>query len=669
MKKIISLCSATATLLSVIPVSFAESAPMPEMKIDVENIEMPSVAESLDIDIYSASGGVSLFSVSDTENPTVSSAEQAELSGSVEGGTISSDGKSVEFENGESVSVYTLTIDPGDYAIDGFCVSCSYGDESVIRDFSIPKITGGAATVSIIVNRPEASIGIGSLKSNGKDAFNGKGIPYTYEIVEGNAENWILGDDGHSIEEYIGPTVDTLVIPNMIDGKTIFSVQNVTRIGNGEIGTLFGECVITDNGISVSEKAKSVEISDGIQMLGTFLFAGCDFLEGEIDIPSTVRLIGPYAFYYCSGLSGDLDLSGCAVLYPYTFCGCSSLTGELILPQGISSVPEGIFTECPLTGELNIPEGVTEIGAYAFAMNSSQSSGFSSITLPSTLKSIGAVAFQNRNTISNSLELPEGLNHIGDFAFDHCNKLSNTSVTIPSTVSVIGGDLAVVKGEGEKNTGYGGHVFYDAFRSSTEFKVGAGSAYFKAVDGVLLSSDGKRIVSYPAGKADTSYIIPEGVTQIDEMAFGHSKVKEITLPDSFVFSTTVPENIINQTGNNFAVAMYVYNACERVLIKDTNENYKSADGVVYSKDGKVLWYVPVKRSSVAIEEGCTTVKSGAFYCRSGSVSWESVTIPASVTNIEQNALDMLNNSGVSVTVDSENSVYTVNSNGKVVKKQ
>lgn len=665
MKKTAMLLSALM-LVSSAKISFAESVNVGRPEINIENIEMPEVSEALDMEILSAGQGYSFFSL-DNVNPTVTSAQQAVLTGSVEGGTIASDGKSVEFENGESVSVYTLSIDPGDYTIDGFCVSCSDGDESLIKDFNIPAITDGEVTVNIIVNRPEVSIGIGTLKSNGKDSFNGKGVPYSYEIVEGNASDWRLSDDGHTIEEYVGEAVDTLVIPNMIGGKTIFSVQNVTLIEEGKIGTLFGECTITDNGFSISQKANSIEISEGIQLLGTFLFAGCEFLEGEIDIPQTVRLIGPYAYYCCSGLTGDVDLSGCTALYPYTFCGCSSLDGELILPQGITSVPQGIFIECPFSGTLEIPEGVTEIAPYAFAMNSSRTSGFTAIELPSTLKTIGAVAFQYRSTFNNSLELSEGLTHIGDFAFDHCNKLTNTSLVIPSTVETIGGDLAVVKGEGETNTGYGGHVFYDAFRSSTAFEITNGEN-FKAVDGVLMLADGKRLVAYPSGKTDTSYTIPEGVTQIDEMAFGYSKAAEIVLPDSFVFSTEVPENIINQTGNNFAVAMYVYNSCKNVCVNDTNPNYKSVDGIVYSKDGTELWYVPVKRSSVEIEDGCTTIKSGAFYCRSGSVSWESVTIPSSVTDIEQNALDMLNNSGVTITVSSENSVYEVNSSGKVVKK-
>lgn len=657
-KKVLILTAAVLTAASVY--ASAESLPAASLvkNTEIEGVVIPQVSDFLDIDTYTPTFFVSL------ENPSASAIEQAELSGAVSGGEISSDGSYVSYENGETASVYTLTINPGDYAIDGFCVSCTYENESVLKDFSLPSITGGEAEVNIIINRPEATIKLGTLKTGGKDAFNGAGVPYAFDIVEGDVSDWRVNADGHTIEEYIGEDTDTLVIPNMINGKIILSVQNETLLGEGKIGTLFGE-YNAQTGIDVP--VKSIEISDGIQILGTFLFYQCSELTGDIDIPHTVRAVGPYAFAGCSGLTGDLDLSGCSALYTRSFAGCKGLNGTLTLPN-VTSIPAGIFIDCPFSGKLEIPEGVKSIGDYAFAMNNSSTDGFSNITLPSTLKSIGAVAFQHRDGMENKLVLPDGLLHIGDFAFNHCTKFINTSVTIPSTVTTIGGDAAIAQGTGEENTGYGGHVFYDSFYNNTAFVV-EGDGVFCANNGVLMSSDGTRIVTYPMAKTDESYVIPEGVTQIDEMAFGRTKVKSITLPDSFVFSTTVPENIINQSGNNFAVAMYVYNNCGEVLTKDTNPNYKSVDGIVYSKDGTELWYVPTMRGAVTVADGCTTIKNGAFFC-SGSptyTKWDSVTIPASVTEIEENSLKFLNSSGATLVVDEGNAVYTV-SNGKIVKK-
>ena len=67
----------------------------------------------------------------------------------------------------------------------------------------------------------------------------------------------------------------------IINGKIILSVQNGALLNEGKVGTLFGE-YNEQTGIDVP--AKSVDISDGIQILGTFLFYGCDELSGDIDI-------------------------------------------------------------------------------------------------------------------------------------------------------------------------------------------------------------------------------------------------------------------------------------------------------------------------------------------------------------------------------------------------
>ena len=657
-KKVLILTAAVFTAASVY--ASAESYPVAELmkNPDVNGVEIPQVSDFLDIDEYIPT----LFVTA--QNPSATAVEKAMLSGEVENGKISADGGHVGYDNGETASVYTLTINPGDYTIDGFCVSCTAGDESMIKDFRLPAITGGDVEVNLVVNRPDAVIKLGTLKTNGKDAFNGNGIPYAFEIVEGEASDWRVSSDGHTIEEYIGDEVDTLVIPNMIDGKIILSVQNETLLDEGKVGTLFGE-YNEKTGIDVP--AKTVEISDGIQILGSFLFYRCSDLSGDIDIPYTVRAIGPYAFAGCEGLSGDVDLSYCSALYPYSFAGCKNLKGTLTLPA-VASIPSGIFVDCPLSGVLEIPEGVTSIGDYAFAMNNSGKDGINAVALPSTLKVIGAVAFQHRDASTDELVLPAGLLYIGDFAFNHCTGFSNTKVEIPSTVKVIGGDLAIAKGEGTKNTGYGGHVLYDSFYNNEEFVVN-GNGAFCAIDGVLMSRDGTRIVTYPMAKVDESYVIPEGVTQIDEMAFGRTKVKTVTLPDSFVFSTTVPENIINKEGNNFAVAMYIYNNCREVLTKETNPSYKSIDGTVYSKDGTELWYVPTMHGEVTVADGCTTIKNGAFFCSGSPVytKWGTVTIPASVTEIEENSLVYLNKSRATIIVDEDNPVYTV-TNGKIAKK-
>ncbi len=461
-----------------------------------------------------------------------------------------------------------------------------------------------------------------------------------------------------------------------------------------------------------------VPVSSKTTLLGNAAFYGCEKMTGSVDLSGVKALGGLYTFLGCASLDGTLTLANVGVVPDYMFYGCSGLNGALVIPErvkeigvlafGLTDTPPGnggfaslslppelesigaaafqyqskitgeltlpasvayigdfAFADCRgLCGALVIPEGVAEIGDFTFGLNGAPTGngGFTSLSLPSTLKRIGFAAFQYQSRIKNELILPEGLEHIGDFAFNHCAGFANTSLQLPSSLETIGGDYNV-----SENTGYGCHVFYDSFKKVTEFV--AGGDNFKSYDGVLCSADMKRIVAYPPAKADAEYRIPEGVEQTDEMAFGYSKIKDVYLPDSYAVSEEVPQNVINDMANNLAVSFYHYNSIENVYVSDTNENYISADGVLYSKDMKELWYVPTKKTgTVIIPEGVETIRQGAFYIESasGGETYTGVYIPASVTHIAEKTIAAINKK-LEVTVSPENEFYEA-VNGKLVPK-
>lgn len=47
-------------------------------------------------------------------------------------------------------------------------------------------------------------------------------------------------------------------------------------------------------------------------------------------------------------------------------------------------------------------------------------------------------------------------------------------------------------------------------------------------------------------------------------------------------------------------------------VMENDPNYKSINGVIYSKDGKKLIRIPSRRKEVKVEQGCETVESSAF---------------------------------------------------------
>ncbi|MBR1955184.1 MAG: leucine-rich repeat domain-containing protein [Clostridia bacterium] len=115
----------------------------------------------------------------------------------------------------------------------------------------------------------------------------------------------------------------------------------------------------------------------------------------------------------------------------------------------------------------------------------------------------------------------------------------------------------------------------------------------------------------------TSIKIPASVTTIGKEAFyGCKSLKSITIPASV---TTIGENAFANCP-----------ALERITVSGQNQNYKSIDGDLYTKDGTTLIKHTAKKvqDSFKIPSGVTTVCTTAF-----DVSPKSVTVPASVTTL------------------------------------
>ena len=116
-----------------------------------------------------------------------------------------------------------------------------------------------------------------------------------------------------------------------------------------------------------------------------------------------------------------------------------------------------------------------------------------------------------------------------------------------------------------------------------------------------------------------NFIIPESVTSILGEAFCNcNKLKSIYIPDSVV-----------------SIAYNAFSLCDslsEINVGNNNPNYKSIDGVLFSKDLKELIQYPLgnKRSTYKIPNSVTVIDSYAFYeCKSLST----VEIPNSVSTI------------------------------------
>ena len=109
-------------------------------------------------------------------------------------------------------------------------------------------------------------------------------------------------------------------------------------------------------------------------------------------------------------------------------------TDPLVFPTGFIDALAAIggggdinaFIDRSIT-EVNIPEGVTKIGDFAFR----SCTKLTSVTLPSTLKTIGSSAFYS--TEITTLDVPNGVTTINSNAYTSCTNL--TTVFLPDTVT------------------------------------------------------------------------------------------------------------------------------------------------------------------------------------------------------------------------------------------
>ncbi len=167
---------------------------------------------------------------------------------------------------------------------------------------------------------------------------------------------------------------------------------------------------------------------------------------------------------------------------------------------------------------------------------------------------------------------------------------------------------------------------------------------FKTVDGVLYNKNVTRIIFVPGAKTG-AYTVPTTVNEIYDYAFKDAKkLTSITFPKNFLNTFDIDDRLGNcdsLTSLNFA---------------DTNKNYTTVNGIVYSKDMSSLLYVPnAKSGSYTIPDSVKSIESRAFYNCSkltsiifpdsltqinfnttGMTALKSITIPASVTEIGSN---------------------------------
>ena len=267
----------------------------------------------------------------------------------------------------------------------------------------------------------------------------------------------------------------------------------LTIFGNGKMGeysvtdslpwTRKITKVIIENGVTSIGKGAfygctslySVTVPDSVTSIGDYAFCDCTDIE-SITIPS-VTSIGKSAFYGCTNMksvilnsndvvglgseafsnTGLTSIENLNILYGnFAFKNCKKLTSVTISGEQIG---ERMFEGCKELKKIVISSSVKNIGEKPFdslclrtagpigggydyefgwdsriPSNAFSGSHITSITMPSTIKSIGEGAFQH--CFFKSIVIPSGITEIYRRTFWNCIDLE--SITLPNSITFIG---------------------------------------------------------------------------------------------------------------------------------------------------------------------------------------------------------------------------------------
>ena len=246
---------------------------------------------------------------------------------------------------------------------------------------------------------------------------------------------------------------------------------------------------------------------------------------------------------------------GVTAIADFAFKGCKKLK-EIILPSTLKKIGACAFEGCPIKN-ITIPKSVKSIEPGAFA-----GSSIKSITIPKTVKKLGEGVFGNCKKLE-SITMPGNIGIIkdedpdyeyqpGSFLGRKCNSLKKVKFTTALNINML------------KRVGRSGG-----------FEVLANDPKYKSVNGLLYSKDGKTLLRIPHGRKKV--IISDKCTTVTAGSYGYEMYLADSAMKEIVFPKTVTKIILDDT-----LLGPSYYECNNIKIT-LNMDYLDDDSI------KILW--------------------------------------------------------------------------------
>ena len=321
---------------------------------------------------------------------------------------------------------------------------------------------------------------------------------------------------------------------------------------------------------------------------------------------------------------------------------------KVVIEEGVTSIGDSAFYWCKKLTSIQLPDTLTFIDKNAFQ----GCEELISISIPKNITAIKEWTFYGCEKLS-SIVLPDGLISIDSLAFCFCNNL--LEISIPSSVSRISEDRV-----------------FNGCLCLSKINVADSNEYYTSDDGVLFNKDKSKLLYYPAGKILNSYSVPETVISINDYAFFCNKeLVNLIIPENVVSignnsfggcenlrniqfneglqsigdgaffrckslsEITIPASII-YLGNDLFESCY--NLTNIFVTDNSDSQFKSIDGVLFSSDGKILIAYPCGKNqfSYTVPDGVTTIGDYAFI---GDIKIVNITFPEGLTIIGKSAFN------------------------------
>ncbi|SFA89597.1 Leucine rich repeat-containing protein [Acetitomaculum ruminis DSM 5522] len=348
-----------------------------------------------------------------------------------------------------------------------------------------------------------------------------------------------------------------------------------------------------------------------------------------------------------------------------TITGCDKNAKSVVIPEKIENytvtkIASGAFLSCSKVISIKIPESVKEIGSKSF----SNCTSLEEINIPTEVKDLQSGAFSGCSLLKN-IKLPEDLKTVGAMAFYECKSLE--SIIIPEYVTWIG-DSAFAGCESLKSVTLSkrldtlGEYVFERCINLLDINVDEKNPKYLSIEGVLYSKNKDTLYKVPAAK-EGEFEVNEDVKNVEPYAFyGCTKLTNIILTPKIeniglsafygcasLDTVSIPSSV-KSIGEN---AFFNCSNLSEIIVNEGNENYTSAEGVLFNKDATTLIICPpVKSGAYTVPETVENISKNAF---NGSKLSE-VIILEGVKNISNSAFINCSNLN-KISVSAENTAY------------